>query len=46
MKKWQAEDTYPSEPVFIPTPEATEEDDGKNTDNSMQILLPGGSYGN
>lgn len=25
---WQEEDCYPSEPVFVPTPEATEEDDG------------------
>ena len=30
MKKWQAENAFPSEPVFIPTPEATEEDDGNS----------------
>ncbi|KAI3368489.1 hypothetical protein L3Q82_025505, partial [Scortum barcoo] len=25
---WQEEDSYPSEPLFVPTPGATEEDDG------------------
>uniref|UniRef100_A0AAQ5YN65 Retinoid isomerohydrolase RPE65 n=1 Tax=Amphiprion ocellaris TaxID=80972 RepID=A0AAQ5YN65_AMPOC len=26
---WQEEDCYPSEPLFVPTPGATEEDDGR-----------------
>lgn len=26
---WQEEDCYPSEPLFVPTPGATEEDDGE-----------------
>lgn len=25
---WQEPDTYPSEPIFVPHPEAIEEDDG------------------
>ena len=29
-KRWQPENGYPSEPVFVPSPNATEEDDGKN----------------
>ncbi|XP_036393701.1 beta,beta-carotene 9',10'-oxygenase-like [Megalops cyprinoides] len=28
MKVWQHQDLYPSEPVFVPSPDATEEDDG------------------
>ncbi|XP_076147321.1 beta-carotene oxygenase 2b [Alosa pseudoharengus] len=28
MKVWQQAGFYPSEPVFVPTPDATEEDDG------------------
>ncbi|KAG7471380.1 hypothetical protein MATL_G00123880 [Megalops atlanticus] len=28
MKVWQHPDLYPSEPVFVPSPDATEEDDG------------------
>ena len=29
---WQEEECYPSEPLFVPTPGATEEDDGWATD--------------
>ncbi|XP_061924560.1 carotenoid-cleaving dioxygenase, mitochondrial-like [Entelurus aequoreus] len=28
MKVWEQDDLYPSEPVFVPSPNATEEDDG------------------
>ena len=28
---WQEEDSYPSEPLFIPTPGAQDEDDGRFT---------------
>ena len=28
VKSWQAENCYPSEPVFIPNPNAQDEDDG------------------
>lgn len=28
-REWLEEDCYPSEPLFVPTPDATEEDDGR-----------------
>ena len=36
---WQEEECYPSEPVFVPTPGATEEDDGKHTYNYPVLVF-------
>lgn len=36
---WQEDECYPSEPLFVPTPGATEEDDGKTLTHIITLSL-------